>query len=87
MLDRMSETLQEAGIPHRNQSAYRKKVSCGDATQEVIARYYVREGSRVYSVCTTYRKPLIPLNTLYFSRGCLRWGSMGRLLKSWYEGM
>ena len=40
----------EAGLPHVNQSAYRKAVSCADAifaTQEIIARY-LRGGSRVY---------------------------------------
>ena len=44
--------LLEAGIPHINQSAYRKGVSCADAmpvfvTQEVIARY-LRGNSKVY---------------------------------------
>ena len=36
------QPLSEANIPHVNESAYRKRVSCDDtifATQEVIARY------------------------------------------------
>ena len=40
----------EAGLPHVNQSAYRKAVSCADAifgTQEIIVRY-LRGGSCVY---------------------------------------
>ena len=40
----------EAGLPHRNQSAYRKGVSCADtsfATEKVISRY-LQEGSEVY---------------------------------------
>ena len=40
----------EAGLPHVNQSAYRKAVSCADAifaTQEIKARY-LRGGSHVY---------------------------------------
>ena len=50
VLSRMSVLLSEAGIPHVNQSAYRKGVSCSDAifaTQEAIARY-VGGGSKVY---------------------------------------
>ena len=40
----------ECNVPHVNQSAYMKKLSCADAifaTQEVIARY-LKGGSRVY---------------------------------------
>ena len=40
----------EANIPHLNQSAYCKKVSCADvifATQEIFARY-ARQGSHVF---------------------------------------
>ena len=46
----MQDILKEAGIPHINQSAYRKKISCTEtifATQETIGRY-MREGSQVY---------------------------------------
>ena len=42
ILERLQDVLQEAGIPHINQSAYRKWVGCADAifaTQEVITRY------------------------------------------------
>ena len=47
---RLEMNLMEANIPHLNQSAYCKKVSCADAifaTQETIARY-VRQGSHVF---------------------------------------
>ena len=40
----------DAGVPHPNQSAYRKSVSCADAifaTQEVLNRYLL-EGGKVY---------------------------------------
>ena len=40
----------EASIPHPNQSAYRKRVSCADsifATQEVVGRY-LQSGSQVF---------------------------------------
>ena len=50
VLDRMGLTLQEAGVPHLNQTAYRRHVGCAEAlfvTQEAIARY-VEEGSPVY---------------------------------------
>lgn len=42
VLDKVGVLLQEAGIPHSNQSAYRKTVSYADAvfvTQEAIARH------------------------------------------------
>ena len=42
--------FQEADIPHVNQTAYIKRVSCADAvfaTQEVIARY-LNSGDRVF---------------------------------------
>ena len=50
ILMRLQPLLLEANIPHVNQSAYQKRVSCDDAifaTQEVIARY-VRGGSQVF---------------------------------------
>jgi len=50
ILDRLEPLFMEAGLPHPNQSAYRKRVSCADAifaTQEVINRY-LQEGSKVY---------------------------------------
>ena len=50
ILNRLEPVFMEAGLPHPNQSAYRKSVSCADAifaTQEVINRY-LQEGGRVY---------------------------------------
>ena len=49
-LDRLQMVFLEADLPHVNQTAYRKSVSCADAifaTQEVIARY-LNSGSKVY---------------------------------------
>ena len=43
MLDKLQIILMEANIPHLNQSAYCKKVSCHDATfatQEAICKIY-----------------------------------------------
>ena len=50
ILDRLEMVFMECNVPHVNQSAYKKKVSCADAifaTQEVIARY-LKGGSRIY---------------------------------------
>ena len=50
ILGRLEPPFMEAGLPHPNQSAYRKRVSCADAifaTQEVISRYR-KEESRMY---------------------------------------
>ena len=49
ILGRLHDTLLEIGIPHLNQTAYRKKTSCADAifaTLEVIAEY-LNSGSKV----------------------------------------
>ena len=59
LLKRLEMVLMEVGLPHVNQSAYRRAVSCSDdifATQEVIARY-LRGGSYTCA-CMTCRKPL-----------------------------
>ena len=53
ILEKMECIFLESGIPHINQTAYRKIVGCADAiflTQEVIARY-VRYGSTVHIMC------------------------------------
>jgi len=47
---RLEMVFMECNVPHVNQPAYKKKVSCADAifgTQEVIAKY-LKGGSRVY---------------------------------------
>ena len=91
MLERLESVFVAAGLPHINQSAYRRAVSCADATfatQEVIARY-LREGSRVYMCLYDLQKAFdsveypVLLQKL-FDAGVN--GKMWRLLKSWYEG-
>ena len=85
VLERLHIVFLEAYIPHCNQSAYRKRVSCGDAifaTQEVICRY-LRGGSHAYTIC---KKPVeypVLLQRLY-EVGVN--GKCWRLMKSWYEG-
>ena len=90
MLERLESVFVAAGLPHVNQSAYRRAVSCVDAifaTQEVIARY-LREGSRVYMCPYDLQKAFhsveypVLLQKL-FDAGVN--GKMWRLLKSWYE--
>ena len=90
LLERLESIFLEAGLPHINQSAYRKGVSCGDAvfaTQEVIAKY-LRGGSRVYMCLYDLQKAFdsveypVLLEKL-FDAGVN--GKMLRLLKNWYE--
>ena len=50
MLERLNSVFSEAGLPHINQMAYRRGVSCADAifaTQELIAKY-MRGGSWLF---------------------------------------
>ena len=87
VLSRMEPTLVEAGLPHRNQSAYRKHTRCSDASQELIARY-VDEGSTVYMCLFDIQKAFdsIEFNVLFdrlFSTGVN--GKTWRLIKSWYQ--
>ena len=90
-LERLQLVFMETGLPHVNQSAYRKAVSCADAifaTQEIIARY-LRGGSRVYMRLYDLQKAFdsveypVLLQKLY-DVGVN--GKMWRLLKNWYEG-
>ena len=81
LLECLELVFVEAGLPHINQSAYRRAVSCEDAvfaSQEIVAKY-IREGNRVY-MCLY--DPIL-LEKL-FDAGVN--GKMWRLLKSWYEG-
>ena len=50
ILGRLQDSLQMAGIPHINQTAYRKKTSCADAifaSLEMIS-HYMESGSDVF---------------------------------------
>ena len=50
ILNRLEPLFIDSGVPHPNQSAYRKHVSCADAifaTQEVI-NWYLLEGGKIY---------------------------------------
>ena len=91
LLTRFQLSLAEANIPHTNQSAYSKRVSCSDATfatQEIIARY-LKECSRVFMCLYDLEKAFdsveypVLLDRLYAAGiNCKCW----RLMKNWYEG-
>ena len=91
LLERLVMVFQEADIPHVNQTAYIKRVSCADAvfaTQEVIARY-LNSGDRVFMCLYDLQKAFdsveypVLLDRLY-EIGVN--GKMWRLVKNWYEG-
>ena len=91
LLNRLETVFVEANIPHPNQSAYRKKVSCADTiftTQEIIARY-MGNGSRVFMCLYDLQKAFdsieypVLLDCLY-AAGIN--GRCWRLIKNWYEG-
>ena len=91
ILDRLHDLLEVAGIPHINQTAYRRKVSCADAifaTQEVIAKY-VGSGSKVlmclYDLEKAYDSVEYPvLLERLFEVGIN--GKLWRVMKNWYSG-
>ena len=80
----------EANVPHVNQSAYRKKVSCADAifaTQEVIARY-LNGGSTVYMCLYDLQKAFDSIEYPVLLKRLYDLGVNGkcwRIIKSWYE--
>ena len=79
----------EAGVPHPNQSAYRKRVSCAEvifATQEVINRY-LQKGSKVYTYLYDLQKafdsvefPVLLQRLFDIGVNFKTW----RILHSWY---
>ena len=91
ILERLNTVLLEAGVPHVNQTAYRRHVGCTDAifaTQETIARH-VREGSTIHMCLYDLQKAFdsvefpVLLDRL-FSIGVN--GKTWRIIKDWYEG-
>ena len=91
LLERLDSVFSEAGLPHINQTAYRKDVSCADAifaTQVLIAKY-LRGVSHICMCLYDLQKAFnsveyaVLLHKL-FEAGVN--GKMWRLLKNWYEG-
>ena len=67
VLGRLAAVFTDVGVPHINQTAYRKKVSCADAvfaTQEVIAKY-LNDGDEVfmclYDLCKVFNSVEYPV--------------------------
>ena len=91
VLDRLEMVFLEANIPHPNQSAYRKRVSCADAifgTQEMIARY-LKGGSTVFMCLYDLQKAFDSVEYPVLLQKLYEVGVNGkcwRLLKNWYEG-
>ena len=90
VLGRLQVLLVEAEIPHINQSAYRKNVSCIDAlfATQVIAKY-MRGGSRIHMCLYDLQKAFdsVEYSVLLdrmFEEGIN--GKTWRLLNSWYDG-
>ena len=89
LLEQLESVFLEAGLPHVNQSAYRRTVSYADvifATQETVARY-LRGGSHVYMCLYDLQRAFdsveypVLLEKL-FEAGVN--GKMWRLLKRWW---
>ena len=79
IVDRVQLFLLEAGLPHVNQSAYQRGMSCAEAifaTQETIAQY-MRGGNNVYMCLYDLEKAFIQSSTLSFCTGCMALGLMG----------
>ena len=89
ILDRLEPLFVEGGVPHPNQSAYRKHVSCMDAifaTQEVINRYLM-EGGKMYMCLYDLEKafdsvefPVLLKRLFDVGINSKTW----RILRSWY---
>ena len=91
ILERLNVVLLESGVPHVNQTAYRRHVGCADAifaTQETIAKH-VREGSTIHMCLYDLQKAFdsvefpVLLDRLY-SIGVS--GKTWRIIKNWYDG-
>ena len=89
ILNRLEPLFIEAGVPHPNQSAYRKRVSCADAifaTHEVINRY-IQDGGEVYMCLYDLEKAF---DSVEFSILLKRLFDVGvnsktwRILQNWY---
>ena len=91
LLERMRMVFLEENLPHVNQTAYQKSVSCADAifaTQEVIARY-VRGSSKVYMCLYDLQKDFDTVEYPVLLERLYKAGvnsKMWRILKDWYEG-
>ena len=89
ILGRLSPVLQELGIPHHNQTGYRKHVSCTDAissTMETLS-HYLSECETTYLCCYDLQKAFdsveygVLLCHLYYAGINAK---LWRLLRAWH---
>lgn len=62
ILERLNTVLLQAGIPHVNQTAYQRHVSCTDAifaTQETIVKHVYEKAVQSTCAYMTFKRPLI----------------------------
>ena len=88
ILGRLNTVLLEAGVPHVNQTAYRRGVGCTDAifaTQETIAKH-VREGSAVHMCLYDLQKAFGSVEFPVLLDHLFSIEKTWRIIKSWYEG-
>ena len=91
ILGRLDSVLLEAGVPHVNQTAYRRHVGCADAifaTQESIAKH-LREGSTVHMCLYDLHKAFDSVEFPVLLDRLVSTGVNGktwRIIKNWYEG-
>ena len=90
ILNRLEPLFIDSGVPHPNQSAYRKHVSCADAifaTQEVINRYLL-EGGKIYMCLYDLEKAFDSVEFSVLLKRLFHAGinsKTWRLLRSWYS--
>ena len=90
ILNRLEPLLIDSGVPHPNQSAYRKHVSCADtifATQEVI-NWYLLEGGKIYMCLYDLEKAFYSVEFSVLLKRLFHAGinsKTWRLLRSWYS--
>ena len=90
ILGQLEVVILEGNVPHVNQSAYRKKMSCADAifaTQAVIARY-LNGGSTVYMCLYDLQKAFDSIEYPVLLKRLYDLGVNGKcwwIIKNWYE--
>ena len=87
LLDRLHMVLLEAGLPHINQSAYTKSVSCDDAifaTQEVIAKY-MHDGSSVFMCLYDIQKAFDSVEYCVLLERMFSIGVNGKMWRLWHS--
>ena len=92
LLDRMLAVLSDNCIPHLNQTAYQRGVSCADATfscQETISKF-IRDGDSDYScfydLASAFDTVEYPVLLSYLKKAGIS-GKTWHLIKDWYTNV